>query len=213
VECGRAIGKMAPMPPSPRDVELSPAARSARVALYLLLLAAAAAALLIPPGNEPGAALGRRAELLVAPLLLGAFAIGFTAYRFALVRSGRYHAGKAFVQVGLLGLVLFLFVPGSVERWKASGATPPVDLTRQLRSADPEARAMAAELVRHRQPDDARRYVPRLVALLSDPAVEVRRQARASLTAMAHDDVGGEGPEAAERWRTYWSARGVAFPP
>jgi hypothetical protein len=30
---------------------------------------------------------------------------------------------------------------------------------------------------------------------------------------MAHDDVGGEGPEAAERWRTYWSARGVAFPP
>jgi len=72
---------------------------------------------------------------------------------------------------------------------------------------------MAAELVRHRQPDDARRYVPRLVALLSDPAAEVRRQARASLTAMAHDDVGGEGPEAAERWRTYWSARGVAFPP
>ena len=201
------------MLPSPRDVELSPAARSARVVLYLLLLGAAAAALLVVPGSDAGATAGRRAELLLAPVLLGAFAIGFTAYRFTLVRAGQYHAGKAFIQVGLIGLVLFLFLPGSVERWKASGATPPVDLTRQLRSGDPEARAMAAELVRHRDPQDARRYVPRLVALLSDPAGEVRRQARASLVAMAQEDVGGEGPEAAGRWRAYWAARGVAFPP
>jgi hypothetical protein len=199
------------MPPS-RDVELSPAASTARVVLYLLLLGAAAAALLVPLGDEPGGGVGRRPELLLAPVLLGLFAIGFTAYRFTLVRSGRYHAGKAFVQVGLLGLVLFLFVPGSVERWKASGATPPVDLTRQLRSVDPEARAMAAELVRHREPQDARRYVPRLVALLSDPSVEVRRQARGSLTAMAREDVGGEGPDAPDRWRAYWAARGIAFP-
>lgn len=213
MEEGRAIGKMPGMPPSPRDVELSPAAQSARVVLYLLLLGAAAAALLIPPGAEPGAGVGRRGELLLAPVLLGAFAIGFIAYRFTLVRAGQYHAGKAFVQVGLLGLVLFLFVPGSVERWKASGATPPVDLTRQLRSPDPEARAMAAELVRHREGPDGRRYVPRLVALLSDPATEVRRQAQASLSAMAREDVGGEGPDAPERWRAYWAARGVAFPP
>ena len=204
---------MVRMLPSPRDAELSPAARFARVALYLLLLGAAAAALLIPPGSDVGASAGRRAELLLAPVLLGAFAIGFTAYRFTLVRAGLYHAGKAFVQVGLIGLVLFLFVPGSVERWKASGASPPVDLTRQLRSGDPEARAMAAELVRHRAPEDARRYVPRLVALISDPATEVRRQARASLVAMAQEDVGGEGPEAAQRWRVFWTARGVAFPP
>lgn len=202
---------MSEMPPS-RDAELSPAASTARVVLYLLLLGAAAAALLVPHGDEPGGGVGRRPELLLAPVLLGLFAIGFTTYRFTLVRSGRYHAGKAFVQVGLLGLVLFLFVPGSVERWKASGATPPVDLTRQLRSADPEARAMAAELVRHRDPQDARRYVPRLVALLSDPSVEVRRQARGSLTSMAREDVGGEGPDAPERWRAHWAARGVAFP-
>jgi len=204
---------MGPMLPSPRDAELSPAARTARVVLYLLLLGAAAAALLVVPGSDADASAGRRAELLLAPVLLGAFAIGFTAYRFTLVRAGQYHAGKAFVQVGLIGLVLFLFVPGSVERWKASGATPPVDLTRQLRSSDPEARAMAAELVRHRDSRDARRYVPRLVALMSDPAGEVRRQARASLVAMAQEDVGGEGPEAADRWRAYWAARGVAFPP
>ena len=201
------------MLPNPRDAELSPAARSVRVVLYLLLLGAAAAALLVVPGAEPGASAGRRAELLLAPVLLGAFAIGFTAYRFTLVRAGRYHAGKAFVQVGLIGLVLFLFVPGSVERWKASGATPPVDLTRQLRAGDPEARAMAAELVRHRDPQDALRYVPRLVVMLTDPGAEVRRQARASLSSMAGEDVGGEGPEAADRWRAYWAARGVAFPP
>ncbi len=194
-----------------RDVELSPAARAVRVGLYLLLLAAAAAALLVPPGAEPGT--GRRAELLVAPALLALFAIGFAVYRFRLVRAGQYHAGKAFIQVGLIGLVLALFVPGSVERWKASGAVPPVDLTRQLRSADPEARAMAAELVRHRDGNDARRYVPRLVGLLDDPTAEVRRQARASLVALAQEDVGGEGPDAAERWRAWWSGRGVAFPP
>lgn len=204
---------MAPMLPSPRDAELSPAARSARVALYLLLLGAAAAALLITPGSQVGASAGRRAELLLAPVLLGAFAIGFTTYRFTLVRAGLYHAGKAFVQVGLIGLVLFLFVPGSVERWKASGASPPVDLTRQLRSGDPEARAMAAELVRHRAAEDARRYVPRLVTLMSDPSAEVRRQAHASLVSMAQEDVGGEGPDAAGRWRAYWASRGIAFPP
>jgi hypothetical protein len=201
------------MPPEPRDRELTPAARSARVVLYLLLLGAAAAALLIPAGNEPGAGPGRRPELLVAPLLLGAFAIGFTAYRYSLVRAGRYHAGKAFVQLGFVGLVLVLFLPGSVERWKASGSTPPVDLTRQLRAADPEARAMAAELARHRSQEDARRYVPRLVVLLEDPSAEVRRQAGASLVALAGQDAGGEGPEAPQRWRNFWSARGVAFPP
>jgi hypothetical protein len=183
------------------------------VVLYLLLLGAAAAALLVPPGNDMGAGPGRRPELLLAPVLFGAFAIGFTTYRYSLVRTGRYHAGKAFVQLGLLGLVLVLFVPGSVERWKASGATPPVDLTRQLRAPDPEARAMAAELVRHRSPDDARRYVPRLVVLLDDPGAEVRRQAAASLVALAGQDAGGEGPEAAQRWRAFWSGRGVAFPP
>jgi len=198
------------MPPESSDRDLTPAARTARVVLYLLLLAAAAAALLVPSGNEPGTGTGRRPELLLAPILLGAFAIGFTAYRYTLVRAGRYHAGKAFVH---LGLVLVLFVPGSVERWKASGASPPVDLTRQLRAADPEARAMAAELARHRSPDDARRYVPRLVLLVDDPSAEVRRQASASLVALAGEDAGGEGPEAAQRWRAFWAARGVAFPP
>ncbi len=212
MEPARAEGKMRRMATDYRERELSPRARAVRVGLYVLLLAAAAAALLVPPGVE-AAGTGRRAELLVAPVLLALFAAGFTAYRFRMVRTGRYHAGKAFVQVGFVLAVLALFVPGSVERWKASGVVPPVDLTRQLSAADPEARAMAAELVRHRTPEDARRYVPRLVALLDDVSPEVRRQATASLVALAGRDAGGEGPDAAERWRGWWAARGVSFPP
>jgi hypothetical protein len=105
--------------------------------------------------------------------------------------------------------VALAFLPGSLERWRASGATPVLDLQRQLRSADPDARAMAAELVRHRAPDDARRYVPTLVALLGDRSAEVQRQARTSLVALAGEDAGGEGPEAAARWRAFWATRGI----
>jgi len=179
--------------------------------LFVLLLAAAAAALWTAPGvADPR--LGRDGALvLLAPVLLGIFLVGFAAYRYALVRAGLYHAGKAFVQVGFLALVLALLLPGALGRYRAASATRPVDLTRQLSSRDPEARAMAAELARHRAPPDALRYVPALVALLSDPSPEVRRQARASLVALAGEDAGGAGDEAA-RWRAYWAGRGVSFP-
>ncbi|HEY6105339.1 MAG TPA: HEAT repeat domain-containing protein, partial [Anaeromyxobacteraceae bacterium] len=118
----------------------------------------------------------------------------------------------ALVQVGFLLAALALLLPGSLERYRAAGTARPVDLTRQLASGDPEARAMAAELARHRSPEDALRYVPRLVQLVDDPSPEVRRQARASLAALAGQDVGGEGPGAAGRWRDWWRGRGVAFP-
>jgi hypothetical protein len=145
--------------------------------------------------------------------LLAVFVAGFAAYRFALVRAGQYHAGKAFVQVGFMALVLALLLPGSLGRWRAAGASHPVDLTRQLASRDPEARAMAAELVRHRMPPDALRYVPTLLSLLADPAAEVRRQARASLVSLAGEDAGGTGPDAPQRWREFWAARGVSSAP
>jgi hypothetical protein len=188
---------------------LTPGERVVRVVLYLLLLGAAAAALLVSPaavGPEPGQ---RAPELLVAPVLFAFFVLGFGAYRFAAVRAGRYHAGKAFVQLGLLALVAVAFIPGSLDRWRASGSAPVLDLQRQLRASDPSARAMAAELVRHRAPEDARRYVPTLVTLLADRSPEVQRQARASLVALAGEDAGGEGPDAADRWRAWWSARGI----
>ena len=88
-----------------------------------------------------------------------------------------------------------------------------MDLSRHLRAPDAETRALAAELARHRDPPDALRYVPRLIELLEDASPEVRRQARASLVALAGTDEGGEGPDAARRWRDWWKAHGATARP
>ncbi len=208
---------MAPMTMGSSAAPPRPWLRPRRVlvyALYLLLLASAAATLLGLPLLDDAVRAGRRpaALLMVAPSLLAVFIVAFAAYRFMLVRAGRYHAGTAFVQVGLMVLALTLLLPASIERYRAAGGVRPVDLTRQLQSADADARAMAAELARHRARPDALRYVPRLVVLLDDPSAEVRRQARASLVALAGRDEGGEGNGAAERWRAYWRSEGVSLP-
>ena len=199
-----------------RDAERRPPAfvAPARFLLYALLLASATLTLTGVPLLEQSVREGRSSPLvlMVAPSLLASFVALFAVYRFAMVRAGRYHAGKAFVQVGFMVATLVLLLPGSLERYRAAGNVQPVDLTRQLASADPEARAMAAELVRHRSAADAGRYLPRLVGLLEDPSPEVRRQARASLVALAGEDAGGDGPDAAARWRAFWRARGLAIP-
>jgi len=184
-----------------------------RLLLYLLLLAAAGVTLFGAPVLEQAVREGRapRVSLVVAPALLATFIGLFAAYRFALVRAGRYHAGKAFVQVGLMALVLALALPGSLERWRSAGTVRPVDLSRHLTSPDPEARALAAELARHREPAEALHYVPRLVQLLEDASPEVRRQARASLVALAGTDAGGDGVEAPARWTAFWKQNGL-FP-
>jgi hypothetical protein len=51
------------------------------------------------------------------------------------------------------------------------------------------------------------RLVPQLIELLEDPSPAVRREAHASLVALAGLDLGAEGPEAAERWRRHWGDR------
>jgi hypothetical protein len=188
--------------------------RKARVAAYVLLFAAAAVTLFGEPIIEQAVREGRapRAALVIAPALMAIFIALFAVYRFALVRMRRYHAGKAFVQVGLMVLVLALALPGSLERWRLARTVRTVDLGRHLDAADAEERAMAAELTRHRDRADALRYVPRLVELLDDPSPEVRRQARASLVALAGSDPAGDGADAPERWRAWWKTRGVAVP-
>jgi len=185
-----------------------------RLALYALLAGAAGFTLFGGPVLEQAVREGRLAQpaLLVAPGLLLLFIVVFAAYRYALVRSGHYHAGKAFVQVGLMLLILTLLLPRSLERYQAAGIVRPVDLARYLRGPDPEARAMAAELARHRERAEALQHVARLVELVEDPSPEVRRQARATLQALAGADPGGEGPGAASRWRDYWRGQGVAHP-
>lgn len=188
--------------------------RRARVILYLLLLASAAVTLFGIPPLEEAARQGRRSPvaLIVAPAVLVLFVAVYAAYRFVLVRAGRYPAGNAFVQVGFMVLALGLLLPASVERYRAAGAPQALDLHGHLGSADADARAMAAELARHRDRAEALTYVPRLVVLLEDRSPEVRRQARASLAAIAGRDAGGEGEGAPRRWREYWESQGVAFP-
>jgi hypothetical protein len=185
--------------------------RPARAVLYGLLLLAAVVTFTGLPALEEAVRQGRQrpAALMVAPALFALFIVLFATYRFVLVRARRYHAGKAFVQVGLMALALTLLLPGSLERYHALVGARPVELERALSSPDPDARAMAAELVRHRERSVALSHVPRLVALLDDRSPEVRRQARESLTALAGGDQGAESPE---RWRDYWRSQGLSLP-
>ncbi len=203
------MARAAPPGTSPRRVP-----RGLRVALYVLLIVSAGVTLVGAPAIEQAVREGRapRIALIAAPGLLASFIALFIVYRFALVSAGRYLAGKAFVQIGVMVLVLTLVLPGSLERWRSAGAVRPVELSRHLRAPGAETRALAAELARHRDPSDALHYVPRLIELLEDPSPEVRRQARASLVALAGTDAGGEGPGAPELWRAWWRAHHVAVP-
>jgi hypothetical protein len=152
------------------------------------------------PSLRAGVASGRWpwAVLAIPPVLLGAFVVGYALYRLALVRAGRYPAGKALAQLGLMVFALVLvariaFDPGALK-------LPGGRLERGLRSGNPDARALAAEVARYRPPGEVRPLVPLLVELLDDPDLEVRREAHASLVAIAGEDLGsGEG--AAARWR------------
>jgi hypothetical protein len=187
--------------------------RTARWVLFALLIGTAALTLFGLPELQRAVAEGRwpAAALALPPALLALFIVGYAAYRIALVRAGRYGAGKALVQVAVMLLVLGV-VAGVALVPPGESARPgqaPVDLLRPLASADPEVRAVAAELARHRPREEGLRVAPRLADLLEDPAPEVRRQAHASLAAIAGADVGGEGPGAPARWRE-WSRGGGA---
>jgi hypothetical protein len=180
--------------------------KAARWVLFGLLIASAALTLFGVPQLQRAVAAGRWPPVALAapPALLAAFIVGYAAYRIALVRAGRYTAGKAMVQVAVMMLVLgivagVVLVPG--ER-RAPGQAP-LDLGRPLASSNPDVRALGAELARHRSPAEALAVVPRLAELLDDPEPEVRRQAHLSLVAIAGGDVGGEGPGAAARWREW----------
>jgi hypothetical protein len=182
--------------------------RAARWVLFALLLASAALTLFGLPELQRAVAAGRwpTVALAAAPALLGVFAVGYAAYRIVLVRAGRYPAGKALVRIAIMAAVVG--VVAGLVLVPPDGAAPgqgPVDLGRTLLSSDPEVRALAAELVRHRPREQGLEHVQRLVVLVDDRFPEVRRQARLSLTALAGRDVGGEGRDAAERWRSHWS--------
>jgi hypothetical protein len=187
--------------PTPRAV------KAGRWVLFGLLLVSAGVTLFGFPELQRAVAQGRwpPAALAVPSALLGLFAVGYAAYKIALVRAGRYPAGKALVRIALIATVVgsaagIVLIPPE--------AAPPGDgteLSRPLRSMDPDVRALAAELVRFRPRRQGLPHAGRLVELLDDGSPEVRRQARLSLVALAGRDVGGKGPEAASRWREHFA--------
>ncbi len=200
---GAARGSL-PHVPSAVDEGTRPripaSARALRSLVLGLLVAATVLTLAWLPSLRMGVASGRwpRAVLAFPPALLAVFIGGYAAYRFTLVRAGRYPPGKALAQVGLMVLALLLGAGVALD----PGPLAPQGgrLERGLRSRSPDVRALAAELARYRAADRVRPLVPLLVRLLDDPDAEVRREAHTSLVAITGEDL-GEGEGASGRWR------------
>jgi hypothetical protein len=191
-----------------RAGRLPVAVRAARWILYGLLLLCAVLTLFGLPELQRAVSAGRWPTIALGlpPALLAIFIGGYAAYRLALARAGRYPAGKALAQVGIMVLVLGIVVGIALRPIERGGEQGPVGLDRPLASADPEVRALAAEVVAHRPRAEALRHVDRLVQMLDDPSPRVRRQAHAALVLLAGTDAGGEGPGAATRWRAHFGA-------
>ncbi len=170
--------------------------RSLAYLMYAALALAAATALfgtaradLVPPALRAW-----------APLVFGLFLVLFAGYRFALVRAGRYPAGKAFYQVGAGVLFLTLLAPGAAREFGAQRR----GLESLMADGDAQVRALACEVARYRA--DGRRYASGLVERLDDPSPAVREQALASLKALAGPETPAEAEGAALRWKD-WASR------
>lgn len=181
--------------------------KALRWVLWILLFASVVATLEGLPALRDASREGRLPAWLsfIPVVLVGAFIAGYALYRFTLVRAGRYPAGKAMMQIVLMSLFLALLVRWGGDRDAAAVSDRPVDLGHALTSREPELRALAAEVLRGRPRAEALTHVDRLVELLADPSAEVRRQAHASLVALAGRDL-GEGAAAADRWRAALAA-------
>ena len=161
--------------------------------LYILLVGAAGLAFFGKefPGRLPG-----EVERLT-PFVFGVFVALFASYRFALVRSRKYPRFKAFYQVGLAVVVFLLLLPSARASY---GPLPRPGLGTDLADNNARVRALAAEVVRHRQ--DAARYAPTLVTALEDEDPDVRLEAHRSLVQIAGVDLGSpEELGAVKRWR------------
>jgi hypothetical protein len=170
--------------------------------LYGLLASAAALALLSSARGE----LLPNAVRAVAPLAFGGFLVLFAVYRFALVRAERYPPFRAFFQVGA-GLLFILFLlPGAGRKIQGE----PRSLAELMADADPQVRALACEVARHRPA--GRGVALALTSRLDDPVPAVREEAAKSLAALAGADLGaGADPaQAKHRWSAF--ARGLPAP-
>lgn len=136
--------------------------------LYAILAASAGLALYAEqaPGIDP------RVGKAAAWIFL-AFAIGFAAYRAALVAVRRYSPFKAFLQV-LIAALFFMLLLFPV----AKAPVKPMGPHALLAHRDPSVRALAAKVIGL---EDDRSGGSELVGLLADPSGEVRQAAHASL--------------------------------
>jgi hypothetical protein len=121
-----------------------------------------------------------------APWAFLAFAIGFAAYRLALVAAKRYSAFKAFAQIIVAALFFMLLLLPQVSPPLEQPAVAPEDL---LRDRDPRVRALAAEVLGYREaqrvadlPAANPAHAKALVELLGDSNEAVRQAARKALT-------------------------------
>lgn len=159
--------------------------------LYVLLLGSAAAVLWVRrmPASAP------LWLQLAAPWLFLAFLLGFAVYRLSTVRANKYPAAKAFYQLGAGALFFMLLLPAPQKQ--ALGAQDSVLLL--LRDPNPHARALAAEVARHRP--EGQKYLRPLVKALGDPNPDVQAQAHRSLVHLTGRDLGApSSPGATERW-------------
>lgn len=166
--------------------------------LYLLLVGSAALALWAR--QAPGALPERLS--VAAPWVFLAFAGFFTLYRLALVKAGKYPAGKAFFQIGTAVLFFMLLLPNS----RVPTDAPADPVATLLEHPNAEVRALAAEVARHRP--DGEKYGAQLAEALADPDPRVRREAHRSLVQLTGVDLGGpETPGAARAWRERFRGR------
>lgn len=159
--------------------------------LYVLLVGSAALALWVRefPGFLP-ASLER-----AAPYVFAAFVACFAVYRLALVRARKYSAFKAFFQIGAAALFFMLLLPGAKRSYQAEGDA----LTELMGDPNPQVRALAVEVARHR-PEPAK-YGSLLVKALKDPDHQVRAEAHRTLVEITGTDLGAPSDEAAlEAW-------------
>ena len=135
---------------------------------------------------------------LLTPWIFLAFTLGFSFYRIALVAAGRYTPFKAFLQISIAALFFMLLL------WQERPVPPKARsaLTTALTSADPEKRALAAELAGFRG-DVA--IASTLLQLLTDSVPEVRAAAHAALVKM--NDGVDLGPAENEQAQLNWERR------
>ncbi len=150
-----------------------PVVRAARWVLYGLLLVTVALTLFGLPELQQEVAAGRwpTAALALPPALLALFIVGYAAYRIALVRAGRYGAGKTLVQVAVMFLVLAIVAgvalrPG--EGTRPGQGTVALSRPRLDQSGDPRPRRRGGALPAGRA-GARRRRAPRRAPRRSHP--------------------------------------------